>query len=381
MEPKVPDASEMPDSSDRTFAAGDGVRRGELREQVRERVENRPGVYRLLGADGEVLYVGKSVRVRTRLLSYFRADPCEKAGRIVASAERVEWDYVPNEFAALLLELKQIKRWRPRYNREHKRDRGHCFVKITSEAAPRLLVVGRVVLDGADYYGPFRGRGRIKGALREIADLLELRDCAAKTPIRFADQREIFGRSDPPLCLRAELGRCLAPCVGGCTRSEYVERVDLARRFLEGEADEPLSRLRARMREAAERLQYEYAAVLRDRIDRLRAVRDDLVALAHTLEGLTFLYTVPGHAGDDRVYVIRRGAVRAEMPAPSTAAERRRVIERSRELLAGHDPARLRVDPYRIAEMLLVARWFRRNPEERRRAMAAPVLEDRRRTA
>ncbi|MFW6201231.1 MAG: UvrB/UvrC motif-containing protein [Gemmatimonadota bacterium] len=348
---------------------------------MREHAENRPGVYRMVGGDDEVLYVGKSVRVRTRLLSYFRADPGEKASRIVAGAERVEWDYVPNEFAALLLELKQIKRWRPRYNREHKRDRGHCFVKITREAAPRLLVVGRITGDGADYYGPFRGRRRIKDALREITDLLELRDCAAKTPIRFADQREIFPRTDPPLCMRAELGRCLAPCVGGCTRADYLARMDVARRFLEGEADEPLSRLQDRMRAAAERLQYEYAAVLRDRIDRLRAVRDDLVALAHTLERLTFLYTVPGHAGDDRVYVIRRGGVQAEMPAPSTAAERRRVIERSRELLARPDPARRRVDPCRIAEMLLVARWFRRHPEERRRALTPPALEDRRLTA
>lgn len=359
----------------------------ELRAHVVEHAENRPGVYRMLGSDGEVLYVGKSVQVRTRLLSYFRATRGEKAARIVSQAERIEWEYAPNEFAALLLELKLIKRLRPRFNRRHKRDRSHCFVKITTEAAPRLVVTDRIRADGARYYGPFRSRGRVRDLLREVVDLLELRDCAGRTPMRFADQADLFPIDDAPLCLRADLGRCLAPCAGRCERAAYLARVELARRFLEGMDDEPIAILRRRMREASERMQFEYAAELRDRMERLRTIRDDLVALAHTLDHLSLVYPVPGHDRDDRVYLIRRGSVHAELRAPRTDEERDALLERARELFAPAVQSPLRVDPYRIAEMLLVARWFRLNPDERRRALAANVvapgdrIDDDRRTA
>ena len=93
-----------------------------LREQVRSSARNLPGTYRMIAEDGEVLYVGKSKAVRTRLLSYFRAKEGEKAHRLVREANRVEFDYEPNEFAALLRELKLIKRHRPRYNVRYRRD-------------------------------------------------------------------------------------------------------------------------------------------------------------------------------------------------------------------------------------------------------------------
>src|SRR5213595_4119082 len=94
-----------------------------MRSNVRETAADRPGVYRMLSSDGEVLYVGKSKRVRSRLLSYFRcAYPEDKGARILRSAETIEWNYTPSEFAALLQELRMIKRIRPRYNVAMKRD-------------------------------------------------------------------------------------------------------------------------------------------------------------------------------------------------------------------------------------------------------------------
>src|SRR6266404_5467519 len=114
-----------------------------MRSNVKESAADRPGVYRMLSSDGEILYVGKSKRVRTRLLSYFRcAFPEDKGARIVRDAERIEWEYVPSEFAALLEELRLIKRFRPRFNVAMKRDaRNHCFIKITKGPAPKLVVV------------------------------------------------------------------------------------------------------------------------------------------------------------------------------------------------------------------------------------------------
>lgn len=336
---------------------------GELRADVRASCENRPGIYRMLGPGDEVLYVGKSVRVRTRLMSYFRADRGEKAADIIANTHRIDWEYAPSEFSALLLEMRSIQQCRPPFNVEHKRDRVFCFVKLTREDAPRLLVVREVLDDGAIYFGPFRGPQRVRDVVREIRDLLELRDCAAGTRMRFADQLDLFGVDPQPLCMRADVRKCIAPCAGRCTKAEYHAQVDLARRFLDGDADIPLTILRRRMDTAADRLQYEYAAELRDRMHHLEDARAELVSLRGFIESLSFIYEVPGHGDDNRVYIIRRGSIREERRAPTDEAAREELMERARRLLRRRETY-ARVIPTQAAEILLLARWFRLRPHE-----------------
>ena len=338
-----------------------------LREHVRAGAENRPGIYRMFGPSGELLYIGKSIQVRTRLLSYFRAERGEKAAEIVGNAHRIDWEYTPSEFAALLAELDSIKRGWPVYNVEHKRERSYCFVKLTRESAPRLMAANEVKPDGALYFGPYAGRNRVREAVREIADLLELRDCATGMRISYADQLEIFARDRPARCLRGELNRCLAPCAGRCTQHEYGERVDLARRFLEGDANRPIAILKSRMETAVDRLQFEYAAQLRDRSIRLQEVSQEMVALRGAIESLTFVYDVKGYKGEDRWYVLRRGTVRAELPAPRNDEERVAVLERAQEILSRTEPPTAELPAHRVAEILLIARWFRLNPAERER--------------
>ncbi len=341
-----------------------------LRARVRAGAENRPGVYRMYGPSGEVLYVGKSIKIRTRLLSYFRADRGEKAAEIVGHAHRIDWEHVPSEFAALLRELELIKRFRPPYNAQLKQDSLYCFLKVTREAAPRLLVVEQASPDRARYYGPFTGRARLREAVRELSDVLQLRDCGPATPIRFADQADLFGHAGSPLCYRGELKRCLAPCAGLCAQLEYARRAGLARRFLEGDAEEPLELLRRRMDAAAGRLQFEYAAELRDRAERLVAVQQELVALRGTIEHLSFAYHVPGYAGDDRLYLVRRGSIRAELPFPRGHAEREFAAARVRDVFSAGEPSLSSVRPHEIAQILLVARWFRLRPRELERTCA-----------
>src|SRR5581483_7591559 len=143
--------------------------------------KDKPGVYRMIAGDGEIVYVGKSKRIRSRLLSYFRcAFPEEKGARILRDAERIEWEYMPSEFAALLGELRLIKRYRPRFNVAMKRDaRNYCFIKITRGEAPKLVVVRGAGHDDASiYYGPFMGAMGVGEAIRELNDVLGLRDCA-----------------------------------------------------------------------------------------------------------------------------------------------------------------------------------------------------------
>ena len=341
-----------------------------LRDDVRTRAEDRPGVYRWLAGDGRVLYVGRSVRIRSRLLSYFRAAD-GKTGRLVREAADVAWEYLPNEFAAVFREMRLIRAWRPEYNVEHKRKRRFGFVKITREPAPRLLVVGRVANDGARYYGPLARMEWLAGAVNDLARATGLRDCPGDVPTRFGDQTEIFAPDRPPLCLRGATGSCPAPCAGLCTKAEYQQRLAVARGFLEGRDERIFSQLSDALAEAAERLDYEYAARIRDRMERMEKLRAHLSGFQGQVREMNLVYPVEGFGGEDRIYLIRRGRLHGDLARPTTA----RAARRAARVVAGvfrpvpedRDGA---MGTVAATETLLALKWFARRPGERRKAVA-----------
>ncbi|MFL5579735.1 MAG: GIY-YIG nuclease family protein [Gemmatimonadaceae bacterium] len=340
-----------------------------MRAAVKADAADRPGVYRMLSADGEIVYVGKSKRVRSRLLSYFRcAYPEDKGARILREAVQIEWDYTPSEFAALLLELRLIKRFRPRFNVAMKRDARHyAFIKLTRGPAPRLMVVrGAGSDDGGTYYGPFNGARNLQEAARELSDALGLRDCAldAKRMV-FSDQQELFQLTPrTPGCIRVEVRKCLGPCVAACSARDYEERVSLARAFLDGADDGPMEALRRQMVDASESLQFERAASFRDKLHRLEVLREQFGRLRYAVEQLSFVYTPPGAGGEERVYLVRRGCVRAEQPAPRTPRERVELRRLVQEVFTGTDRPSAQVPTHEIDEVLLLSSWFRRFPDE-----------------
>lgn len=340
-----------------------------LRTHVREQATDRPGVYRMIADDGEVVYVGKSKRLRTRLMSYFRAAfPEEKGARIVREAARIEWTYVPSEFAALLEELRQIKRLRPRLNHALKRDaRHHAFVAITRGPAPRLVVLRGTGARGESVvYGPFTGATQLKEALRELGDALGLRDCSHDRRMRFADQGEMFVLPPrTPGCIRYEIGKCLGPCVAAPAEAIYDDRVSQARSFLDGTHDGPLEQLEAAMHEASQRLEFERAGALRDSRQRLERLRDQFERMRFAVESLSFAYRVDGVDGDNRVYLIRRGVVRADLPAPTSGRDRADLAETVRRIAADVPVAGPRSIPrHEVDELLVISSWFRTHPEE-----------------
>ena len=346
-----------------------------MRARVRSEATDQPAVYRMLAEDGEVLYVGKSKQLRTRLLSYFRcAYPEEKGARMLRAAHCLDWEYVPSEFAALLRELHLIKRFRPRYNVAMKRDgRHYAFIKLTSGPAPKLLVVrGPGSDDASIYYGPFHGAQRIGDAVRELNDAVGLRDCAVDRRMVFSDQQELFQLTPrTPGCIRFEIRRCAGPCVAGCSAGEYAERVRLARAFLDGTDFAPIDELRRRMEESSERLEFERAAALRDKLQRLEGLREEFGRLRFAAETLSFVYPVPGENGQcDRVYVVRRGVVRADEPAPRSARDRRRLRGLIDDVFGHPEPMRGAVPTHEIDELLLLSSWFRRFPKELDRTQA-----------
>jgi excinuclease ABC subunit C len=331
-----------------------------------------------------VLYVGKSKKVRTRLLSYFRGVyPDDKGARILRDSCHVEWEYTPSEFAALLLELRQIKRWRPRFNVLLKRDARHwSFIKLTRGPAPKLHVVRGSTgsADGGYYYGPFQGAAGVADAVRELSDALGLRDCAQTTPMRFADQGELFVpdlvqlASRTPRCIRHEIRKCLGPCVAGCTTSAYTERVAMARGFLEGADDGPLAAMRAEMDALAEAMEFERAAALRDKVWRLESLQAQFERLRFAVETLSFAYVARGHAAEDRVYLVRRGRVRAELPRPHGDGDTGALEALVRDVFAPRERAGAAVPTHEVDELLLLSWWFRHRPTELARTVPADAL-------
>jgi excinuclease UvrABC nuclease subunit len=334
--------------------------RRRLLAEVRAGCENRPGVYRMLDRSGAVAYVGKSRALRTRLLSYFRAaGRGNRQARILRHAFAVEWEYTSDEFAALLLELRLIKRHRPPQNVTAVEDEWpRAYVALTRGPVPALHLVRRTDVPEADaLYGPFRLVERLGEAIRALAELTGVRDCSPQAlgsqPARRA-----------PGCLRVELGSCAGPCVGGGSADRYLEGVEQARAFLELRSRAPLESARRRMREAAASLAFERAASLRDKAERLRWLRGRLLEFRASMDRLSFRYVVRGVDGISRVYLIRRGTVRAELPAPGTAEASAALEALARRLYLQPDPTGGDVPAHDLEQFYVVASWFRRRPSE-----------------
>lgn len=341
-----------------------------LRSRVKALAEHRPGIYRMIDSLGRVIYVGKAKRVKARLLSYFSAHyPDDKAARILHAAANITWDYVPSEFAAHLTELKEIRRHRPPYNHHMNRRRNAAFVTLTQGPAPRLAVTASTSRHDCRYFGPFTSPARAQQGIRVLNDLLGLRDCAEKMPVVFPGQGDLFSEAKQAACPRYDFGTCTGPCAGLVEELRYRSQADAAIRFLGGMQVQPIDRIIDQMTSAAAQQDFEAAARWREKFEALEWLIAALARARAAIEVLTFVYREPGAFGDDRIYLIRHGLVRASYPFPATPIEReafRGVIDE--EMARPLPPAGL-LDHATIEEMLLVMSWFRRHPEAWRRTL------------
>lgn len=228
-----------------------------LRKQI-EALPARPGVYLMRNAKGEVIYVGKAARLKDRVRSYFGSprslEPKTRALR--ADIEDFEYIVCANAGEALILEATLIKRHQPFFNIRLKDDKRYPYLRIDVQNPwPRVAITRRIGKDGARYFGPYASAGSVRSTLDLLKKLFPYRSCT----------KEITGR-DPRPCLDYYIKRCIAPCTAYCTEEEYAEVIAQIILFLEGKAGDVLDRLRAGMDAAAEALDYERAAMLRDQM-------------------------------------------------------------------------------------------------------------------
>lgn len=338
-----------------------------LKQRVASLTENRPGVYRMVDPGGRVIYVGKAKKLRSRLMSYFRAPyPEDKAARILHAAKDIEWQYLPSEFAAYLTELRHIQRYRPLFNVHLNRVRRATFIKVLGGPAPKVYHGGAITDKDSVGYGPFDSPGRVADALKTLNDLLGLRDCATSMPIVFAEQGDLFAPTRQAACLRHELGFCSGPCAGFVTEAEYRRRIDTACAFLEGRTIQPIDQVVEAMSAASLAQTFEQAARWREKFEQLEWLLAAIARARSAVELLSFVYRDPGVFGDDRAYLIRGGMVKATFPYPTTPIEEEAFAAVVAEELSQAQPTTT-IPRESVDEIMLVMSWFRRHPDALRR--------------
>ena len=227
------------------------------------RVPDQPGVYIFHDEKGRVIYVGKSRSLRSRVRSYFQASRGlnTRTLTMVQKIADLEWIIVDNEVEALILESNLIKEHHPEYNVKLRDDKHYPFIRVNlAEEFPRVSIARARKKDGARYFGPYTRSGAIAETMRLARRLFGYRTCS--------DHK--FRNVQRP-CLDYHIHRCPAPCGGLVDAATYRQAIDKLCLFLEGRTDEVIRQLEAEMEQAAERMEFERAAVLRDQI---RAVRE-----------------------------------------------------------------------------------------------------------
>ena len=226
-----------------------------------------PGVYLMKDSRGSVLYVGKAAILRNRLRQYFSSSTNipNKTRRMLGHLHDFEYIITESASEALILENTLIKRYKPRYNARLKDDKTYPYLKIdTNEDYPRVYITRRVLKDGADYFGPFATSGTVRKTMDLVKRLFPYRSCT----------KNITGTDARP-CLEYYINRCIAPCTGQASKEDYSKVINQVLMFMNGDTTAVTDDLKTNMNKASEELEFERAAVLRDRIKAVEKVTEE----------------------------------------------------------------------------------------------------------
>jgi excinuclease UvrABC nuclease subunit len=321
-----------------------------------------PGIYRFYDANGALVYVGKSICLRDRVRSYFTGQAAgKKQRRMRQEISTLDWEVTGSELEALLLESRLVKRHQPRFNVMLREFVPLPYVRVDmADPYPRLELTRCPARDGAAYFGPFRSYNALEAGVAALTQTLQLRDCDVP------GERLLKHRP----CYRHELGTCSAPCLGLISEADYRKAVENACSVLDGREQTLLQALHARMERAAERLQFEIAARLRDAIRLIRAVGGRQHALISAIQDLSLVAVCPSRNQTCLcLFVFRSGHLVLHAEAPiaelqlgrSRRAWARRLAEaweRERELSVASLNSAL------LDEIQIVSTWMRQKTRE-----------------
>ncbi len=260
-----PEGSDAADAVSAGTSGGDGAPGGgQVIERYLKTLPNKPGVYRMLNADGEALYVGKAKNLKKRVAAYTRPDrQSVRIRRMIFETASMEFVTTGSEAEALLLESNLIKQLRPRYNILLRDDKSFPYILVTGDRDfPQVVKYRGTRNRKGDYFGPFASVWAVNDALNVLQKAFLLRTCTDA----------IFDSRTRP-CLLHQIKRCSAPCVERISKDDYAELVGQARAFLTGESQAVQRNLAARMEAASEALAFEEAAAYRDRIRALTRIQ------------------------------------------------------------------------------------------------------------
>ena len=231
----------------------------------------RPGVYRMFDVEGELLYVGKAKSLKDRVTTYFNpSNVAPKIQALVQQIAKIEVTVTNSEAEALLLEYNLIKAHKPRFNIVLRDDKSFPYIHLeVGHDFPRLAFYRGSRSEPGRYFGPFPNAGAVRDSLNQMQKLFRIRNC-----------RDTFFANRSRPCLQHQIGRCSAPCVGLITREDYAQDIEAAVKVLEGRSDEVNVDLQARMEAAANRLEFERAALIRDQLATLKRIQGQQVVTA-----------------------------------------------------------------------------------------------------
>lgn len=232
-------------------------------EEELKKLPGKPGVYVMRDKNDTIIYVGKAVSLKNRVRQYFRkTDKTARIEKMVSLIDHFEYIVVDNEAEALILECNLIKKNRPKFNVLLKDDKTYPYIKIDMKSDfPGVFITRRVVNDGSKYFGPYANPGSAKEMIDFIKQRYKIRQC-----------RTLKDRTRP--CLNYHIGRCLAPCMGYVTKEEYRKQIDEIIDLLDGKVNKIVKELKIQMQESAEKMDYEKAAIIRDRIQAIERVSE-----------------------------------------------------------------------------------------------------------
>ena len=237
-----------------------------------------PGVYIMHGKDGTIIYIGKAKALKNRVSQYFGSqnNHPEKVRRMVDNVDDFEYIITDSEFEALILECSLIKQHTPKYNILLKDDKGYSYIRVGSGDWGKLSYVLQKADDGATYIGPYKSSYYVKSAVEEANKIFMLPTCSRQFPRDFRKGRP---------CLNYHIRQCMAPCTGRVKLSDYRESLSQALDFLKGGSSNSVKKLTEQMEEAAENLEFERAARIRDKIAAVKRMGDkQKVVLSNVLD-------------------------------------------------------------------------------------------------